>query len=113
MALKSYNLEAGRRSGQTLIGNWFEDRTWGSERQNNLDVLLSSSHGMRLTAQPGYERKRVCTMSQKVYIPPNEQYEKAMRKSQRLPGPVVYNVSGNFPAGRPPTTSSLPPVKPA
>jgi hypothetical protein len=111
MALKSYNLEGARRSGQSLIGNWFEDRAWGMERQNNLDVLRSSAHGDRLMAQPGFEHKTVKSMSQKVYVPPQEQYEKSLRKSAARPGAVVYNVSGNFPAGSP-SPSALPRVKP-
>jgi hypothetical protein len=111
MALKSYNLEGARRSGQSLIGNWFEDRAWGSERQNNLELLRSSAHGYRLTAQPGYEHKKVQSMSQKVYIPPAEQYEKSMRKSARQQGAVIYNVSGNFPARSAATPSALPRVK--
>jgi hypothetical protein len=108
MALKSFNLEGGRQSGQSLIGNWFEDRSWGRDRQNNLDVLLPTAHGWRLTAQPGMEHKKVMTMSQKVYIPPPEQYEKAMRKSLRKKGAVIYNVFGNFASG---SESSLPSVK--
>jgi hypothetical protein len=108
MALKSFNLEGGRRLGQSLIGNWFEDRQWGSERQNNFDVLLPTAHGWRLTAQPGFEHKKVKSMCQKVYIPPVEQYEKAMRKSRRQRGAVKFNVSGNFPVDEP---SSLPSVK--
>jgi hypothetical protein len=108
MALKSFNLEGSRRSGQTLTGNWFEDRAWGSERQNNLDILRASSHGYRLTAQPGYEHKAMRTVYQKAYIPPSEQYDKSMRRSVAVQrGPVIFNVSGNFPA----EPSSLPPVK--
>jgi hypothetical protein len=112
MALKSYNLEGSRRSGQSLIGNWFEDRAWGSERQNNLAVLRSSAHGYRLVAQPGFEHKKMKSMSQKVYIPPQEQYEKSLRKSAAMPGAVVYNVSGNFRADSPPALV-FPRVKPS
>jgi hypothetical protein len=77
--IKSFNLEGRRRAGQTLIGNWFEDRAW----KDDYPVLLPTAHGMDLTAQPGYEHKRMMTMYQKAYRPPPELRERQLEKEAR------------------------------
>jgi hypothetical protein len=78
--IKSFNLEGRRRAGQTLIGNWFEDRVW----KDDFAQLLPTAHGSGLTAQPGYETKQVKTTYQKAYIPPVEQREKTLRKQAKI-----------------------------
>jgi hypothetical protein len=72
MTLKSYNLEGERHSGQTLVGNWSEDRHWN----DNLRGLQRSTHGKDLTAQPGYEGTVYESTTQSAYRPPDVRHAK-------------------------------------
>jgi hypothetical protein len=76
MAVRQFNLEGRRRAGQTLVGNWLEDRTW----QDDFSVLIPNAHGPDLMAQPGYERKKMITTYQKSYCAPAAQREKSFQK---------------------------------
>lgn len=79
MALKSYNLEGEARAGQTLVGNWYEDRHW----QDNVRGMQRSSHGLQMTAQPGYEDKKYKSNYQKTYKPPEEHHRKLPPRQAR------------------------------
>ncbi|OHS97550.1 hypothetical protein TRFO_36196 [Tritrichomonas foetus] len=72
MALKSYNLEGERKAGQTLNGNWFEDRQW----QDNTRGIQRSCHGLDLTAQPGYENARYRSVYQETFVTPDVKHRK-------------------------------------
>lgn len=42
--MKNYNLIGGDLAGQTLVGNWAEDRVWKEDKK----ALMRSSHGEEL-----------------------------------------------------------------
>jgi hypothetical protein len=67
MALKSYNLEGERRAGQTLVGNWQEERGW----QDNLGAVKRTGHGTDLTAQPGWADEVYDSTTHATYRPPD------------------------------------------
>ena len=80
MTLKSYNLLGESRAGQTLVGNWFEERQW----QNNVRGMQRSAHGPEMTSQPGYENKVYKSNYQKTYIQHEQRHKKLPpRQAQR------------------------------
>ena len=72
MALKSYNLQGEDKAGQTLTGNWFEDRVW----KDNPRGIQRSSHGLDMTAQPGYEDTRYISTYQETFTRPDVRHKK-------------------------------------
>jgi hypothetical protein len=66
-ALKTYNLEGEDLAGQTLVGNWFEDRQW----QDHSRGIKRAAHGADLVAQPGYERAVYQSTTRDTYRPPD------------------------------------------
>lgn len=79
MTLKSYNLEGDQQAGKALVGNWFEERGW----QDNVKGLKRSSHGLDLTAQPGYEDKVYKSTAQKAFKPPDVRHRKVPPRQAR------------------------------
>jgi hypothetical protein len=71
-ALKNYNLEGEGCSGQTLVGNWFEDRQW----EDHVQGIKRTAHGSDLTAQPGYEGSVYESTTHDTYRPPDVRHKK-------------------------------------
>jgi hypothetical protein len=70
--LKSYNLEGEELTGQTLVGNWFEDRQW----DDHLVGIKRANHGSDITAQPGYENSTYISTTHDTYRPPDVRHKK-------------------------------------
>ena len=73
MALKNYNLEGDQKAGQTLVGNWFEDRGWQDDANK---LKRTGGHGLTLTAQPGYENAQYNSEHREAFRPPDVRHKK-------------------------------------
>lgn len=77
--LKSYNLVGDEKAGKTLVGNWLEEREW----KDNISGLKRSTHGLDLTAQPGYEEARFQSETQSAYRAPDVRHKKVPPREAR------------------------------
>jgi hypothetical protein len=77
--LKTYNINGDVQSGQTLINNWFEDRTWHETTRG----VQRTAHGKDLTAQPGYENAIYESTTHATYKPPDVRHKKVPPREAR------------------------------
>ena len=87
--MKSYNLEGAEKAGQTLVGNWFEEREWKEKPSE----LVKTGHGQTMLLYGPTDQSGVKTEYQISYAPPTSKHRRLPPRQEAMERAAKRNIT--------------------